>query len=196
MPLSHQTKLFGVNDAAVYKMLTDPPGAPPTYAAQVNVVGVKHLVSKMSMDIKTLRGDNTLLAADAVFREISGDLAYAKFNFDLMAALMSSATVADSGTTPNQITKITVSQADVPASFKIEAQSKQTDYITGGVAGDMHFILWKCTASSLDMFGFDEENYNNQGVSYTSFPVLGTPTGLPANSWATALANENNVSIV
>ncbi|PZR71646.1 MAG: hypothetical protein DLM66_00320 [Candidatus Dormiibacter spiritus] len=183
--------MFGINQSRVYQMLTDPPGAPPTYAAGVLVPGSQSLTAKLGMDIKQLRGDNSLLAADAVFKDVTGDLKYAKFGFDLADALMNPAAVADSGVTPNQITKITLSQADTPQSVKIEAQSKQVDYI----GGDIHMILWKVTASSLDMFGFDEENYNLQGISYVSFPVIGTPTGFPANSWVTALANETSIAV-
>ncbi len=194
MSLSRVTKLFGVNNAGIYRLVTDPAGAPPTYGSKINVTGAKHLTAKLGMDIKQLRGDNTLLAADAVFKDVSGDLTYAKFNFDLLAQVATAAgasSVVEAGTTPNQSTKVTLSQADTPASFKIEAQSKQVDY----VGGDMHFIFFKCTASSLDMLGFDEENYNQQGISYTSFPVIGTPTGLPANSWCQAIANESAVAI-
>ncbi len=190
---AHVTRLFGVNDAKVYKMLTDPPAAPPTYVTPgIDVPGVQSLTAKLGMDIKQLRGDNSLLAADAVFKDVTGDLKYAKFSFDLADSLMDPAAAADSGSPPNTLSKITLSQADTPASFKIEAQSKQVDY----VGGDMHMILYKCTASSLDMFGFDEENYNLQGISYVAFPVIGTPTGFPANSWVTAVANETSVAVV
>lgn len=187
--LSHQSKLFGVNDAALFKMLTDPPAAPPTYSSKVDVVGVKSLTAQLSMAVKTLRGDNTLLAADAVFQEIKGDLKFAKFNFDALAAA-TTATVSDTVGPPG-LTKTTLSQFDLPANIKIEAQSKQVDYI----GGDVHFILWKCIGTSFDAFGFNEEDYNTQGISYTAFPLIGTPTGFPANSWASAVANETAIAI-
>lgn len=192
MALAHVTKLFGVNNAGVYKLTTDPAGAPPTYGSKVNMTGVKSLTSKLGMDVKTLRGDNTLLAADAVFKDISGDLKFAKFNFDALDAIIDPAAVSDTGTTPNQKTTFTLSQADTPQPFKIEAQSKQVDY----VGGDMHFVYFKCIATSIDAFGFDEENYNAQGFSYTAFPLIGTITGGPANAWAQAVANETAVAIV
>lgn len=190
MPLAHSSKLFGVNDAAVYKLLTDPAGAPPTYAAKVDVVGVKALVSTLEMDLKELRGDNTLLAADAVFKHIKGKLTWAKFNFDVLAAA-TTVTTSDSGVTPNQKSAATMAQTDLPAYVKIEAQSKQVDY----VGGDVHFVYFKCMPGSMDMLGFNEEDYNAQGLDFTAVPVIGTISGGPANAWAQAVANETAIAI-
>lgn len=191
MPISHYSKMFGVNNAGVYKLLTDPVGAPPTYAAKTNVVGVKALASTLAMSIKMLRGDNTLLAADAVFTAIEGKLTYAKFAFDVLGAA-TTATPADAGTTPNQQTKTTFAQTDSPAYVKIEAMSKQVDY----VGGDIHFVYFKCMPKSMDMFGFHEEDYMPQALDFTAVPLIGTIAGGPANAWAQAVANETTVAIV
>ena len=191
MALSHQSRLFSVNDAGLYKLLTDPAGANPTYGSKVDVVGVQALTSTMEMDVKQLRGDNTLLAVDALFKDIKGKLTYGKFNFDLLTAV-TTATSTDSGVTPNQKTVATLGQFDLPVNWKLEAQSKQVDY----VGGDVHFIYWKCIQNSMDMFGFSQEDYNGQGMDFMAMPLIGTPTGFPANAWATAVANESQISIV
>lgn len=191
MPLTHNSKLFSVNDAAIYKMLTDPAGAVPTYAARVDIVGVQALTSTMEMDIKQLRGDNTLLAVDAIFKDVKGKITYGKFNFDVLTAATTTSST-DSGTTPNQKTVATLGQFDLPANWKLEAQSKQVDYI----GGDVHLLYWKCIQSSMDMFGFGQEDYNGQGMDFMAMPVNGTPAGFSANAWVTAIANETAIAIV
>lgn len=191
MALSHSSRLFSVVDAAISKMTADAPGVNPTYNTSVNVIGVQAVTSTVEMDLKQLRGDNTLLAVDAVFKDVKGKVTYGKFNFDLAAAT-TTATATDSGTTPNQKTVITLAQFDLPSNWKLEAQSRGVDY----VGGDVHMIYWKCQQSSMDMFGFNQEDYNSQGMDFNPFPLLGTPTGFPANAWVTAIANETAVAIV
>lgn len=191
MALSHSTRVFSVVDAAIAKITADSPGSNPTYATSVNIVGVQAVTSTVEMDLKQLRGDNTLLAVDAIFKDVKGKVTYGKFNFDLAAA-STTATVTDSGVTPNQKTVVTLAQFDLPANWKLETQTKAVDY----VGGDVHFVYWKCQQSSMDMFGTAQEDYNQQGMDFNPFPLLGTPTGFPANAWVTAIANETAVAIV
>jgi len=188
--LAHQTRLFGVNDAAVYKLSTDPAGAPPTYAAKVDMVGVKSMELTLETDTKELRGDNSLLAADSVLKVLKGKVMYAKFNFDVWTALLTT-TATDSGTTPNQKTIMTLAQTDTPVFGKLEAQSKQVDY----VGGDMHYLCYKCMPGNF-MAGFAEENYREQSFDFISVPLIGTIAGGPAAAWFSAVVNETSVSIV
>jgi hypothetical protein len=188
--LAHQTRVFGIMDAAVYKLSTDPSGAPPTYAAQVNVVGVQSLEMTLATDTKTLRGDNTLLAADSTLKDLSGKLLYAKWNFDIWTAL-TTMTATDSGSTPNQKTLMTLAQSDSPVFGKIEAQSTAVDY----VGGDMHYIAYKVMPGNL-LAGFAEENYRLQSLDFIAVPVIGTIGGGPANAWFSAFVDETKVSIV
>jgi hypothetical protein len=190
MALGHVTRLFGVNDCGIYKMTADVAGSPPTYGSKFDVVGIKSLESTLDTDIKTLRGDNTLLAADAVLKDLKGKLGYAKMSFDVWA-VVTTMTATDSGSTPNQKTTTTLSQNDVVANFKIEAQCKQVDY----VGGDVHVLLHKCIPGNLAA-GFSEEDYRDQEFDFQAFPVIGTPTGLPANSWMTIVGNETAVALV
>lgn len=189
MALSHVTKLYGVNDAAVYKLSTDVAGAAPTYATKIDVTGVQSVDAKLSMDTKTLRGDNTLLAADSVLKEISGTIHFAKQNFDIWTAATNALTT-DAGTTPNQTSTMTITQNTLPAFFKFEGQTKQVDYVTG----DVHIQMWKCMPGTLPL-GFAEEDYMKQSMDFTAIPVLGTVTGGPANAWLTFVANETAAAI-
>lgn len=192
MTLARSSKLFSMNDAGIFEMLTDPSGATPTYSAKVDIIAVQALTSTMEMDVHELRGDNTLQAVDALFKSIKGKLTFGKFNTDVMLAATTAAATADSGSAPNQRAVTTLAQFDLPSNWKLEAQSRQVDYI----GGDVHFIYWKCIANSLDMFGFNQEDYNNQGMDFQAMPCIGTPTGFAANAWATAIANETAVAIV
>src|SRR2546423_1287095 len=63
MALAKVSRAFGVNDVGMFKLSTDPPGAPPTYAAKVDVPGAKSIEVTLETDTKELRGDNTLLGA-------------------------------------------------------------------------------------------------------------------------------------
>jgi hypothetical protein len=188
--LSHATKVFGINDAAIYKLSTDPSGTPPTYGAKVDVQGVKSMEATLATDTKELRGDNSLLAADSVLKTFGGKLLYAKWNFDVWTAI-TTMTSADSGSTPNQITKMTLAQTDSPVFGKIEAQSRQVDY----VGGDLHLILYKAMPGNL-LAGFMEENYREQSMDFVAVPLIGTIAGGPALAWFTALVNETAVAIV
>lgn len=190
MALAHQTKVFGVNDAAVYKLSTDPAGAPPTYGGKVDLVGVKSMELTLETDTKELRGDNTLLAADSVLKVLKGKLMYAKFNFDVWTAL-TTMTAADSGVTPNQKTMMTLAQTDSPVFGKVEAQSRQVDY----VGGDLHYLCYKVMPGNF-LAGFMEENYREQSFDFISVPLIGTIAGGPAGAWFSALVNETAVAIV
>lgn len=190
MALSHATKNYGIDDAGIYKLSTDPAGAPPTYATKVDIIGAQSMELTLATDTKELRGDNTLLAADSIIKDLTGKMLYGKWNFDVWAA-MTSMSVTDSGVTPNQQSKMTMAATDTPAFAKIEAQSKHVDY----VAGDLHFIVYKLIPANL-LAGFADENYKIQEFSFTSMPLIGTIGGGPAQAWWSAITNETAVAIV
>lgn len=190
MALAHYTKVFGIDDAGIYKLSTDPAGAPPTYASKVDIVGAQSMEMTLATDTKELRGDNTLLAADSIIKDLTGKVNYAKFNFDVWAQL-TSMTAADSGSTPNQKTLMTMAATDTPAYAKVEAQSKHVDY----VIGDLHYIVYKVIPANF-LAGFADENYKIQEFSFTSVPLIGTIGGGPAQAWWTVLVNETAVAIV
>jgi hypothetical protein len=180
-----------MNDAGISELLTDPSGAPATYSSKIDVIAVQALTSTMEMDVKQLRGDNTLQAVDALFKDIRGKITFGKFNTDVLLAATTAAATVDTGTTPNQKAVTTLAQFDLPSNWKLEAQSKQVDY----VGGDVHFIYPKCIANSMDMFGFNQEDYNNQGMDFMAMPLIGSFGGV-ANAWAVAVANETAVALV
>jgi len=190
MALAHFSKVFGIDDAGIYKLSTDPAGAPPTYGSKVDIIGAQSMEMTLATDTKELRGDNTLLAADSIIKDLTGKLNYAKFHFDVWTS-MTSMTATDSGSTPNQKTVMTMSQTDTPAYAKVEVQSKHVDYI----AGDIHFLVYKIIPQNL-LAGLADENYKIQEFGFTSVPLIGTIGGGPVNAWWSVTTNETAAAIV
>lgn len=185
MPLVHETKVFAVQDAQIYKMLTDPAGGATTWATKVNVPGIKSLAVTRVYNSKELRGDNSLLDTEAILERITLKIAYAKLAFDVEAILGGHA-VTDSGTTPNMIAKMKVLPTDSIPNWKLEAQCVRAD----SIGGDVHIVAYKCKISAgLDM-GMSEEDYQLFGFEAVSQPTIGTPL-----SWLDEVYNETAVAI-
>jgi hypothetical protein len=167
--LNPVTKLFAITDMKVAKMTADPIGGAATYAASIDVPGVKKLAVGGSVSTKSLRGDNTLLDADATLEGVSAVVDHAKLSTDLLNILFGGA-VTDSGTAPNQVKLFRLLGGTVapstPAFFKIEAKAVDTDIL----AGDCHLILWKCKIDAFPPLGFNEEDYELFNFSVQSMP--------------------------
>lgn len=186
MALFHETKVFAVNDAKIYKLLTDPSGAPTTYGSAVNVPGMKSMTVTRVYNQKELRGDNQLLDAESILERITLKIAYAKLAFDA-EAIITGAGVTDTGVTPNQKVTLKVLPTDQIPTWKIDAQCIRAD----SPAGDVHIVGWKCKiTANLDM-GLAEEDYQLFGFEATAMPTIGTPLG-----WMDEVYNETAVAIV
>ena len=180
MALIHETKVFAASDCRISKLLTDPAGAPTTYAASVNVPGIKSLAVSRVYNQKELRGDNQLLDTEAILERITLKIAYAKLAFDA-EAIITGATVTDSGTTPNQIAKLRVLPTDSIPNWKLEASCVRAD-VPGS---DVHIVAYKCRISAnLDM-GLNDEDYQLFAFEATASPTIGTPL-----SWMDEIYNE------
>lgn len=186
MALFHETKVYGVVDAKIYKLLTDPSGAPTTYGSAVNVPGMKSMAVTRVYQSKQLRGDNQLLDEEATLQAITLKIAYAKLAFDA-EAIITGATVTDSGTTPTQKVTMKVLPTDQIPNWKLEAQCVRAD----SIGGDVHIVAWKCKISAnLDM-GMAEEDFQLFGFEATALPTIGTPLG-----WLDEVYNETAVAVV
>ena len=186
MALFHETKVFATNDAKIYKLLTDPSGAPTTYGSAINVPGMKSLVVTRVYQSKQLRGDNQLLDEEAILMSITLKIAYAKLAFDA-EAVITGATVSDSGVTPNQKVTMKILPTDTINNWKLEAQCVRAD----SIGGDVHIVAYKCKISgNLDM-GLAEEDYQLFGFEATAIPTIGTP----ALNWLVEVYNETAVAV-
>ncbi|MNJ69497.1 hypothetical protein D3C77_658540 [compost metagenome] len=93
-------------------------------------------------------------------------------SFDALAILIGGEVTA-SGATPNAKSVYTLTGADLPKYFKLEGQSLYTD------SGDIHVVLYKCKASSVQ--------YELRGEDYATVTASGT---------ALATINDNKIKDV
>ena len=186
MALSHTTKVYGSKRAMVYTMLTDPAGGAATYGTGVFMPGIQQVAIGGAIDAKELRGDNTFLDADAVVKNITVAITWAKFNFDIFVSMLGwSAT--DAGTTPNQtVTAPLYAPVSLPY-FKLDVQAVSVD----SIGGDFHFALPKLKLSDFPAWGTAQEDFQLQKVTCLAVPLI---SGTPAGQWILTTMHETAVA--
>lgn len=152
MPLTHQTEVFNVDEAAIYKMLTDPSGGPATYGAKIPLPGIKSVSIDPDVLNKELYGDAKIIARGAKVRQLMLTANYAKLSLDALPVLAGGATV-DAGTTPNQTAKYTFLGADTPNSFKLEFRVLQV----GVGLGSLNVVLYKAKVTKFGLPATEED---------------------------------------
>lgn len=186
MPLSHVTKIFGVNDAKIAKVTADPAGGTTTYATAVDVPGIKSVSIAGDINTVDLRGDHSLLDSDSTLQNITLTFEYAKLSLDALLVWLGGA-VTDTGTTPNQIAKLALLGTDTLLAnyWKFEARTVSAD----SVGGDVHFVLYKCKLASFPELGTAEEDYKTFSVEARAVPRLSD------SKWLDTVANETLAAI-
>jgi hypothetical protein len=167
--LSHITKVYAVTDAKIYPMTADAAGTATTYGPSIDVPGIKSVKITGSIDSKTLRGDNQLLDAGAILKSIDVQVANAKLSLDALAAIIGSA-VADSGTTPNQLSTWDLAANPSFPYFRLDAVSAKADPILGNVL----IQLPKLILTDFPDLGLAEEDYQETGFKATGLMPVGT----------------------
>lgn len=165
MPTVTTSKVLGLNDLKIAKITTDTAGT-LAYATAIDVPGVTTLSLSPKFVEKELRGDEAVIDKYSKLDSIDWSFANVILSLDALAILIGGAVVA-SGTTPNMKQTYTVLSTDLPAYFKMEGQSTYTD------AGDIHVILYKCKASSVQ--------YELKGEDYATVSASGTAIGTVNN---------------
>lgn len=186
MPISRVTKLYAVQDAKISPLLTDPEGGSPTYGDLIDVPGIKSMEISGDIEVKELRGDNTLLDSDSSISNITVSFPHAKLSLDVLMALISS-TVTDSGTTPAQSSVWEMDNTAKPKPFKVEGVTP----VSGGdlIGGDVHFTLHKCIMSSFPGLGLAEEDYRTIATEARAVPLIST------GQWIKVAVNETAAAI-
>lgn len=184
MPQSHETKWFGCQDIRISKLLTDPAGGSATYASSVNLPGAKEFQLTGSVNLKTLRGDNQLLAVDGVAGDFTLKAKHGKLSIDALS-VMEGGTVTDTGSAPNQVTTYDYFGGTALTYWKVECQNVSVD--TPG--GDGHLTLWKCVISSFPVQGMMEEDYDIFEFEARPMPRISD------NKWKTLVLNQTAVAI-
>lgn len=186
MPISRVTKLYAVQDAKIAPLTSDPAGGTPTYGALIDVPGIKSMEISGDIEVKELRGDNTLLDSDSSISNVTVSFPHAKLSLDVLKALISS-TVTDSGTTPAQTSVWEMDNTAKPAPFKLEGVTP----VSGGdlIGGDVHFTLHKCILSSFPGIGLAEEDYRTIENEARCVPLIST------GKWIKVTINETAAAI-
>src|SRR5690606_2672598 len=169
MPISRVTKLYAVEDAKIFPLLSDPEGGTPSYGAGIDVPGIKAMEISGDVEVKELRGDNGLLDSDATISNITVSYPHAKLSLDVLVALIDSE-VTDSGATPAEKSKWSLKRGAKPLPYKLVGKTP-----TGGgdlVGGDVHFSPMKCVMSSFPGLGLAEEDYRTIGDEARCVPVI------------------------
>lgn len=168
MPLSRVSKLYGTRDCKIARLTADPAGGTATYAASVDIPGIKSVVLGGDIEVKELRGDHSLLDSDSTLTNITVTFNYAKLQMDALAVMLGGV-VADTGVTPNQIAKWSLLGTDgLFNNFRFTAQIFSTDF----AGGDAIIELYKCKISSFPEMGTEEEDYQLFSQSANVVPRL------------------------
>lgn len=186
MPISHISKTFAVKDAKIRKVTADPAGGTTTLAASLDVPGIKSVTIDGDVTTAELRGDNTKLDQQSVLTGISVKFNYAKLQLDILGVVLGG-TVADAGTTPNQVATWGLTGANATFSyFEFESQTVGADTITG----DSTFKLYKCILDAFpEGLGQEEEDYRTYALSAQALPRLSD------NKWIDAVLRETAVAL-
>ncbi len=186
MPLSHVTKIFGVNDAKISKVTADPAGGTTTYATAIDVPGIKTVTISGEVNTVDLRGDHSLLDSDSTLQNISLSFGYAKLSIAALAVMLGG-TESDTGTTPSQVAKLALLGTDalLANTWKFEARTVSAD----SVGGDVHFVLYKCRLANFPDLGTAEEDYLTFTVEARAFPRLSD------SKWIDIVLNETLAAI-
>lgn len=187
MPVSHISKVFAVEDAKIGKMTADVAASPPTYAALVDVPGIKSVTVSGDIDTKELRGDNTLLDVFSKLTNVSVSIEHAKLSLDVLPVLLGGATV-DSGTGSTEVATYGLTGNDSFNYFKLEAKTPAGGVDT--IGGDAHFVFYKCMLSSFPDLGMAEEDYRTSAFEVRATPIIGT-----GNKWFDVVLNETAAAI-
>lgn len=187
MALNHTVKLIELSDIKIAQLLTDD-GSATTYGSTKDMPGAMKIQVSPKADTKQLRGDSMLIDVYTKIIEVELDVECSLFNLDALPILMGG-TVSDSGTTPNQITKFSLTSANAtPGYFKIEGQ---WTYVNIGV-GDAHIVLYKCKITDAPSFEISDASGN---FGTLKFKAVALPTIFNGN-WHDITINETKTAIV
>jgi hypothetical protein len=188
MPLQRFTRVYGIQDAKISPLLTDPAAGTPTYGTAIDVPGIKTYEITGEIEVKTLRGDNQKLASNSALTNVQVAITHAKMSLDVLAAIIGG-TVTDSGTTPAQKTSwgLTGANAVFPA-FKLEGVTPPNGIDI--IGGDVHVVMHKLTCSAFPDLGFAEEDYRIASFTANADPLISN------NKWLDIVINETAAAIV
>jgi hypothetical protein len=165
MPLAKESVILGIDDAKISEITQDDSSA-LTYGAAVDVPGINSMKLSPSFTEKELRGDEQVLDQYSKLDFIDWSFENSVLSLDALAILIGGS-VSASGLTPNQAQTYKLKNTDLPKYFKLEGKADYAD------VGDVHVVLYKCKASSVE--------YNLVGEDYAKVSASGKAIGTKNN---------------
>ncbi|MEE4491616.1 phage tail protein [Streptomyces sp. BE230] len=187
MPLQRFTRMYGIKDAKISALLTDPAASTPTYGPAIDVPGIKTFEITGEIEVKTLRGDNQKLASMSALTNVQVAITHAKMSLDVLTAIIGGA-VTDAGTTPAQTSTwdLKGATATFPA-FKLEGVTPPNGIDL--IGGDVHVVMHKLTCSAFPDLGFAEEDFRIASFTADADPLISN------DKWLSVVINETAVAI-
>lgn len=130
-------KPFGVADIQIYE-LTAP--ATPTYADGVDIPCIQSVTFGREVLSAKLEGDDSVCDIIAVNKNLTFEFTSGGVALDIWAILLNESDPTDSGTTPNEVTYLDITDDPTTREFAWIAQS------TNSSGGDTHLQMFRCTA--------------------------------------------------
>ena len=187
MAIQRFTKVYGIKDAKIAPLTSDPAGSTPVYGALIDVPGIKTFEISGDVEVKQLRGDNTKLASNSALTNVQVAVTHAKVSLDVLVAILGGA-VTDSGTGSTEVSRWDLKGATATfPPFKLEGVTPPNGVDI--VGGDMHVVLHKLTLSAFPDLGFAEEDYRIASFTADADPLLST------DDWISLVLNETAAAI-
>ncbi len=171
MPLSHATVVYDVNDCKVYPMLTDTPGASPTYGAAVDVPGISEVSAEPNLVTAELKGDATVIAKKGRTDRINLSATYGKLSLDALKVIQGGVT----GDTASTSAGYRLAAPAALPYFKMEFQVQDLDI---GI-GSLIVVLYKCQLTGGSLINTSSDSFNQPSFTAEALAIEGT---IPANT--------------
>lgn len=186
MAISHDTKLYAVEDCKIAAVTADPAGGTTTYGTLKDVPGIKEVGLGGDINNVKLSGDNRPLDSNSTLKGVTLSVTHAKLSLDVLAIILGG-TVADAGSGSTETATYLRDAADTLGYFKLEAKTPTNGADT--IGGDAHIVLYKCMLSSFPEIGFAEEDYKIVSFEAEALPLLSN------SDWFSVVLNETAAAI-
>jgi hypothetical protein len=172
VPAPHSTVLFDVEDCKVYSLLTDDPGASPTYGPAVDVPGISEVGVEPNIVAAELKGDATVIATKARVDRFQFTLRYGMLDLDALAVMLGGA-VADSGAGTDETATWTLAAPASLPYFKLAFRIVDV----GDGLGSVNVELLKCKLTGGGLIGVQSDQFGQPQVQGQAIRINGTIAG-------------------
>lgn len=169
MSISKQSITYNLDDGKIFPLLSDDTGGSPSYAAGIDLPGVRNHTAEAQVLTAESKGDAKILDVYSKIEKFSGRVDQAKIDFDAFATMMGGS-VAETGASPNERKSFALKGANVPGYFKMETQIKYVGGEEVGLGADFHVILHKVKITGLSV-EWSNESHVSVSFDYSAIPL-------------------------